>query len=130
MSGEAQSRAEQGLADAEAGPGRNMATRRTRNPEISTASLGSEMPATVTAVPASETAGRGYFRAIRARRIMAMIASSAPVRSHQRIRLGRAGRVLGPCRAARPEDEDHTTMVRRRGRSLTATSPTHESALL
>ena len=85
--------------------------------------LGSEMPATVIAVPASESAGRGYFPAVRARRITPMIVSSAPVRSHQRIRPGRADRVLprAPCRAARPEDEDHTTIVRRR--SLTAASP-------
>jgi hypothetical protein len=109
----------------------NRASRQTRNPEISTALLGSEMPTTVIAVPASESAGRGYFPAVRARRITPMIMSSAPVRSHQRIRPGRAGRVLpwAPCRVARPEDEDHTTMVRRRRRSLTAASRTHESAL-
>ena len=60
MSGSAHSRAEQGLAGAAAGSdGRNMARNRTKNPETSTAPLGSVMPATVTAVPASERAGRG-----------------------------------------------------------------------
>jgi hypothetical protein len=131
VSGIDQSRPEQGLAGAEArSDGMNRASRHTRNPEISTALLGSEMPTIVTAVPASESAGRGYFIAVRAMRITAMIVSSAPVRSHQRIRPRRADRVVrgAPCRPARPEDEDHTTMVRRR--SLTAASRTHESALL
>jgi hypothetical protein len=121
----AQSLAEQGLAGAEAGSGRNRATARTRNPEMSNALLGSEIAVTVITIPASESAGRGYFTAVRATRITAMIVSSAPVRSHQRIRPGRADRVLprAPCRATRPEDEDedHTTIVRRR--SLTAASP-------
>jgi hypothetical protein len=128
----AQSRLEQGLAGAEDGSGKNRATMRTRTPAMSTALLGSEIAATVIAIPASDSAGRGYFIAVRARRITAMIVSSAPVRSHQRIRPRRADRVLprAPGRAARPEDEDedHTTIVRRR--SLTAASRTHESALL
>ena len=133
VSGDEQRWTEQGLAAAEAAPdGMNMASRRTTNPEIRTVSLGTEMPATTITVPASERAGRGYFRAVRARRITPMIMSSAPVRSHQRIRPGRADRVISwtPGRPARVEDEDHTTtMVRRRDRSLTAASRTHESAL-
>ena len=125
----AQSLAEQGLAGAEAGSGRNRATARTRTPEMSNALLGSEIAVTVITIPANESAGRGYFTAVRARRSTAMIVSSAPVRSHQRIRPRRAGRVLrwAPYRAPRSEDEDHTTIVRRR--SLTAASRTHESAL-
>ena len=109
----------------------NRASRQTRNPEISTALLGSEMPIAVITVPARENAGRGYFRAVRPVRITPMIVSSAPVRSHQRIRPGRADRVLpwAPCCAARSEDEDHTTMARRRRRSLTAASRTYESAM-
>ena len=132
MSGKAQSRAEQDLAGAEAGSdGMNMASMRTTNPEMSTGSLRSEMPATVITVPARERAGRGYLAAVRARRITPMIASSAPVRGHQRIRPVRADRAVcwTPCRAARPGDEDHTTVVRRCGRRLTAASRTHESAL-
>jgi hypothetical protein len=75
--------ADRGLAGAEArSDGMNIASRRTRNPEISTASLGSEMPMTMITVPGG---------------------------------------------AAR--DEDRTTTARRRGRSLTAASRTHKSAL-
>jgi hypothetical protein len=37
----------------------NRARSRTTNPEISTGSLGSEMPITVISVPASEIEGRG-----------------------------------------------------------------------
>jgi hypothetical protein len=45
--------ADRGLAGAEApSDGMNIASRRTRNPEISTASLGSEMPMTMITVPA------------------------------------------------------------------------------
>jgi hypothetical protein len=132
VSGNDQSRAEQGVADAEAGSdGMNMASMRTANPEMSTGSLRSEIPITVITVPASERAGRGYFAAVRARRITPMIMSSAPVLSHQRIRPGRVDRAISwtRCRAVRPDDEDHTTTVRRCGGRLIAASRTHESAL-
>ena len=59
VSGDAQSRPEQGPAGAEAGSdGMSRASIRTTNPAMSTALLGSEMPITVITVPASEIVGR------------------------------------------------------------------------
>jgi len=92
---------------------------------MSTAELGRVMPVKVTAVPASESVGRGRDLAVRARRIRPMSASSAPVRSHHRIRLMREGRAAHwtPCRGA-GRVEIHKTTVCPRDRRPTAASRT------
>jgi hypothetical protein len=92
---------------------------------MSTAPLGAVIPATVMAVPASESAGRGWVLTVRARRIRPINVRSMPTRSHQRIRAAREGRATHwmLCLGARAE-ELHTTTVRRRDRRLTAASRT------
>jgi hypothetical protein len=88
---------------------------------------GSAKPVTAIRNPARRHTGSQRTRAERASRSAPRIVSSAPVRSHQRIRLSRAGRATlrhGPARdrPAGAAVELHTTRFRRRGRSLMASS--------
>src|SRR5260370_32727547 len=62
-------------------------------PQQKAATLGSMTPMTVSNVPVSRKADRRRARVIRASRMTSMTVSSAPVRSHQRIRPPRASRV-------------------------------------
>src|SRR5580700_8038174 len=66
-------------------------------------------------------------RMVRARRVIPMTASSAPVRNHHRIRLGRVSRVTAgtPYRSAGPPDGLQTIRLRRCDRIFITSLPSH-----
>ena len=100
--------------------------RRISIPEIRTAPLGSEIPATEITAPTRSRIPRQRVRAVLARRATPRTVSSAPTRSRQRSRLIRAGRLVlrGVDLSDQPPEDVHTT-IRWCDRSLIAASNTH-----
>jgi len=111
---------------AASGPaGLSRPARRISIPEIRTAPLGSEIPATEITAPTRSRILRQRVRTVLARRATPTTVSSAPTRSRQRSRLIRAGRLLRGVDLSTQPPEDVRTTIRRCDRSLIAASNTH-----